>query len=202
MSYSNRAKKLIAVVGALGLAVTLSACAADADPLAQEQKAGADYVSGDFRVVSIPVAERGEPVVFSGVTETGEDLSSQDTLGAPVVVNFWFAACGPCRVEAAELNRSFDEFGAQGVSYIGINTVDQAATAKAFSEEYEVEYPSLLAANNSELKLAFASAAPITATPTTLVLDAEGRVAGRIIGQLPGASVLNTLVRETLAEAQ
>lgn len=194
-------KRSSAVFVALALAVSLSACSSN-DSLAQQQVTGSEYTSGDFRVVSIPVAERGEPVVFSGITENGEAFHSIDALGKPVVVNFWFAACGPCRFEAPELNRSFDEFADQGVTYLGINTIDHAATAQAFAQSYEVEYPSLLAAENSDLKMAFASAAPIKAPPTTLVLDAEGRVAGRIIGQLPGASVLNTLVRETLAETQ
>ena len=50
------------------------------------------------------------------------------------------------------------------------------------------------------VKLAFAERTPINATPTTLVLDGEGRVAARIIGQLPDASILTTLVRDALEE--
>ncbi len=34
----------------------------------------------------------------------------------------------------------------------------------------------------------------------TLVIDQEGRVAARIIGQLASASILSTLVADTLAE--
>ena len=50
------------------------------------------------------------------------------------------------------------------------------------------------------IKLAFAERTPINATPTTLVLDKEGRVAARIIGQLLDASILETLVRDALEE--
>ena len=50
------------------------------------------------------------------------------------------------------------------------------------------------------LKLAFAQRTPINATPTTLVLDKQGRVAARIIGQLSESSILETIVRDVLAE--
>jgi hypothetical protein len=41
---------------------------------------------------------------------------------------------------------------------------------------------------------------PISATPTTLVLDKQGRVAAKIIGPIDGTSVLSTLVKDALAE--
>jgi hypothetical protein len=35
----------------------------------------------------------------------------------------------------------------------------------------------------------------------TLVLDKEGRVAARLVGQIESASILETIVRETLEES-
>ncbi len=57
-----------------------------------------------------------------------------------------------------------------------------------------------MAADDGAVKLAFAERTPINATPTTLVLDGKGRVAARIIGQLPDASVLTALVRDSLGQ--
>ena len=71
----------------------------------------------------------------------------------------------------------------------------------AFAQTYGITYPSAIASETPSIKLAFAEKTPIQATPTTLVLDAEGRVAARIIGQLPDRSILTTLVRETLEES-
>ena len=51
-------------------------------------------------MTEFPVAERGEPVDFGGVTENGAQFSSDDTRGGVTVVNFWYAACGPCRAGA------------------------------------------------------------------------------------------------------
>ena len=50
------------------------------------------------------------------------------------------------------------------------------------------------------VKLAFTGTVPPKAVPTTLVLDKEGRVAARILGQLKDASILGTLVRDAIAE--
>ena len=182
------------------LVATLSACAND--PLADQYRAGDNkgFIAGDSRVVEIAPADRGEPVVFGGETDAGTTVTSDDLAGDVVVVNFWYAACGPCRAEAPLLEEANAAFEGQDVSFLGVNTSDSAEAATAFAEKYDVTYPSLLAAQDGSIKLAFAERTPINATPTTLVLDKQGRVAARIIGQLLDASILETLVRDALAE--
>ncbi|GAA3215231.1 TlpA disulfide reductase family protein [Microbacterium terregens] len=183
------------------LALSLAACAND--PLAEQYRAGENkgYIAGDFRVVEIPADQRTEPVVFEATTETGATVESDDYLGGVLVVNFWYAACGPCRAEAGDLEKAYGAFEGENVAFLGINTIDSAEGAAAFAETYGVTYPSAIASETPAIKLAFAEKTPIQATPTTLVLDAGGRVAARIIGQLPDASILTALVRDALAES-
>lgn len=183
------------------LAISLAACAND--PLAEQYRAGDNkgFIAGDRSIVEIPVEQRGEPVEFAATTETGGAVTSADYAGDVLVVNFWYAACGPCRAEAGDLQAAYTSFEGQDVAFLGINTIDSAAAAAAFAETYGITYPSAIASETPEIKLAFAEKTPIQATPTTLVLDAEGRVAARIIGQLPDPSILKTLVRDTLAES-
>ncbi|GAA5025926.1 TlpA disulfide reductase family protein [Microbacterium fluvii] len=192
---------MLSALAALALVATLASCAAD--PLAEQYRDGDNkgYIAGDFRVVEIDPADRTEPVAFTGVDEAGAAVASDDFAGQVLVVNFWYAACGPCRAEAPELNEAFDRTGGDDVAFLGVNTVDSAAAAAAFADTYEVSYPSVIASEDPSVKLAFAEKTPINATPTTLVLDREGRVAARIIGQLPDASVLATLIEDVEAEA-
>lgn len=180
----------------------LSGCAAN-DSLAQQFQEGDEkgYISGDFRVVEIADEDRSDPVVFEGVTETDETVSSDDYRGQVLVVNFWYAACGPCIVEAPLLEEVWQEYLDQDVALLGVNTYDQPATALSFARDNNVTYPSVIDVNDGKVKLAFAQVTPIQATPTTLVVDREGRVAARIIGQLPSSSILSTLVRDTLGES-
>ena len=194
-------RRMIAAATAVLLGVALTGCSAN-DSLAQQYQEGNEkgYIAGDFRVVEIAAGERGDPVVFEGVTETGETVSSDDYRGEVLVVNFWYAACGPCIVEAPLLEEVWQEYQDQGVSFLGVNTYDQPATALSFARDNNVTYPSVIDVNDGKVKLAFAQVTPIQATPTTLVLDRNGRVAARVIGQLASASILSTLVADTLAE--
>jgi thiol-disulfide isomerase/thioredoxin len=185
----------------LALAGGLAACAND--PLAEQYRAGDNkgYIAGDFRVQEIPADQRTDPVEFEGTLETGDRVSSDDFAGKVLVVNFWYAACGPCRAEAGDLEKAHTTFEGDDVAFLGINTSDSPEAAAAFAETWGVTYPSVIAADDGAVKLAFADKTPIQATPTTLVLDKQGRVAARVIGQLPDASILTALVRTALEES-
>jgi len=193
-------RRVLAAVAAAALVVGLAACTND--PLASQYREGDNkgFIAGDFRVDEIAAAERGDPVDFAGTTENGDEVTSADYLGDVLVVNFWYAACGPCIVEAPRLEAAYTSFEGQDVSFLGVNTYDQAETAASFARDNDVTYPSVIDVNTGSVKLAFADKTPINATPTTLVLDKQGRVAARIIGELQESSILETLVREALAE--
>ncbi|MFD5224569.1 TlpA family protein disulfide reductase [Microbacterium sp. NPDC058342] len=204
MSSPVRSRRDVLRIGAAALAgalaVGLSACAPDPATEAYlngDQKA---YTTDDFRVLEIPASERGEPVAFGGTTENGEAFSSDAVRGRVAVVNFWYAGCGPCRIEAKDLEAVWQKHRPDDVAFIGVNIYDQADTAKAFAEKYGITYPSLMDADTGEAKLAFAKVTPIQAPPTTLVIDKQGRVAARIIGPIDGTSILSTLIKDVLEE--
>jgi thiol-disulfide isomerase/thioredoxin len=197
----RRARVIASAFLSLALAGGLAACAND--PLAEQYRAGDNkgYIAGDFRVQEIPADQRTDPVEFEGTLETGDRVSSDDFAGKVLVVNFWYAACGPCRAEAGDLEKAHTTFEGDDVAFLGINTSDSPEAAAAFAETWGVTYPSVIAADDGAVKLAFADKTPIQATPTTLVLDKQGRVAARVIGQLPDASILTALVRTALEES-
>lgn len=190
-------RRVAAAASALALAVSLSACASE-DTATQAYLAGenAGYIGGDGTVVEVAEAERGAPVDFAGTAQDGSKIDGAALRGDVVVVNFWYAACGPCRVEAGDLEKVYADNKDSGVAFVGVNTSDLADTAIAFMKQYDVTYPSIIDVTDGAAKIAFSQATPIQATPTTLVLDKQGRVAARIIGPVDGTSILNTLVRE------
>ncbi|KSU51612.1 TlpA family protein disulfide reductase [Microbacterium enclense] len=190
--------RLIALSAALIIVGMVTGCTATIP--SSDAGAGASFSEGDFQVAEIAASDRGGPVQFKGVIETGETVTSDDYRGEVLVVNFWYAACGPCIVEAPMLEEVFLRFQGEGVNFLGVNTYDQAETALSFARENNVTYPSVIDVNDGQVKLAFAQLTPIQATPTTLVMDRQGRLAARIIGQLPSASILSTIVADTLAE--
>nr|WP_245349088.1 TlpA disulfide reductase family protein [Brachybacterium fresconis] len=182
--------------GLLVLAPFLAACSGSSDAASE---ANAGYVSGDGVVVEIPPEGRAAPLEIRGTTYSADDFDSTALRGAPLVINVWYASCPPCRVEGPALKAVHSEYGAQGVEFVGVNTRDKAGPAAAFEETFGITYPSIPDPDGVVIASMDGSVSP-NAVPTTLILDAEGRVAARITGAAD-QSTLESLLETVLAEA-
>lgn len=154
----------------------------------------------DGTISEFAPADRGETVVFNGTTDAGLTVFSEDYVGEVLVVNFWYAACAPCRVEAPDLAALSVKYQDAGASFLGVNVYDQPETSLAFARNFDIAYPSIIDANSGTVRLAFAGHAPPSAVPTTLVLDKQGRVAARFIGLIEAPSMLDTIISDLIAE--
>ncbi|GAB3071389.1 TlpA disulfide reductase family protein [Nocardioides zeae] len=164
-----------------------------------EATGDAGYVSADGQLTEYEPADRGEPIVLEGEDLEGQPLSLEDFRGTPVVVNVWGSWCPPCRAEAPDLVEAADQLGDSAV-FVGINNRDSStAQAQSFEREYEVEYPSFYSPDGRAL-LAFAGSLSPRAIPSTTILDSEGRVAATIVGRVPSATTVVTLVETVIDE--
>lgn len=193
---ARQARARLLLFAGVALAIGLSGCAPESTTLTNA--GGGDYVTGTETITEISRAERGSRILFAGELDTGGAANSDDWLGSVVVVNFWYAACPPCRVEAADLESLHQQFLLEGVVFVGVDVRDEAATALAFADTFGITYPSILDTGSGEVQLAFAGQIAPNAVPTTIVLDREGRVASRIIGK--DRSVLETLIEDVVGE--
>ena len=177
-----------------GVLLLLTGCAS-----AATGEVGQNYVSGDGTVTEFASGNRGEPVDFAGVTDANTEVAARDYRGEIVVINFWYASCPPCRVEAPWLQQLSDEFESDGVIFLGVNIRDGAETSLAFAQKFGISYPSIIDTDGA-VALAFAGIASPTAVPTTVVLDRDGRPSARIVGLLK-KSTLKSLIQSALDEA-
>ena len=178
----------------LGLVATLLAgCASD--PLADQFRAGdnKNYIAGDGTVTEFALGSRPGFEAFVGTTESGQVLDSSAFEGNVIVMNWWYAACAPCRAEAGDLAMLSVEFE-DSVQFVGVNVRDTAETALAFDRNFGIEYPSLIDAQSGQVSLAFTGVVSPQAVPTTIVIDRDGKVASRILGRIE-ASILRTLIQ-------
>ncbi|MFA4840939.1 MAG: TlpA disulfide reductase family protein, partial [Agrococcus sp.] len=129
----------MAAAVAAGILV-LTGCAS-ADGVAG-QVGDAGYIAGDGIVTEIAPEDRAAPGDFSGPLVMGGEFDSA-SLDGVTLVNFWYAACPPCRVEAPVLAELYAEYGDR-VDFIGVNVRDGAAQAASFEQEFDIEYPSIL----------------------------------------------------------
>lgn len=192
-------RSLLAASGA-ALAFALTACAAK-DPLAQQANAGdnKNYIAGDGSVTEFAAKDRKSAVKFSGKLFDGSTVDSAAVAGKVTVLNFWYAACAPCRLEAPDLQALNKELAPKGAVFYGVNIRDEAATADAFSRTFGLTYPSFYDKDGAVL-LALTEYVPPAAVPTTLVLDKAGRVSARILG-VADKGTLKTLITSALAES-
>ena len=104
------------------------------------------------------------------------------------MLNVWASWCAPCRAEAPVLETVWRQVEGEGVQFVGLDTRDTEAAALAFLDAYDVTYPNVIDADG-RLQLLFSDTLPPQAIPSTLVVDREGRVAGRIIGRVTEATL-------------
>jgi len=187
-----RARTLISmltcVVAMVGLAGCTSGTADDKAPAGTGGASNAaGFVAGDGTVQVIDTADRKAAPTLSGKTLTGSTFTLADHVGSVVVVNVWGSWCPPCRKEAPDLQAAYtrltgDSAATGKVVFVGINTRDSdPGPAIAFERSFKVTYPSVYDPSGRQL-LGFANSLPAMAIPSTLVIDAKGRVAARIIG--------------------
>ncbi|MGB6022924.1 MAG: TlpA disulfide reductase family protein [Ornithinimicrobium sp.] len=183
-----------------GLTVALTGCSDDPNSIAEQARAGdnKNYIAGDGSVTVVGPEERETTITLSGTTLQGQEWTSQEARGGVLVLNVWGSWCAPCREEAADLQEVYAEFdGAQEpVEFMGVNDRDSVPTALAFEKAKGVEYPSLEFDGGQTLTQLEGLA---NARPSTLVLDQEGLVAARVLGQVD-ASTLRALVQDVLDE--
>jgi thiol-disulfide isomerase/thioredoxin len=115
------------------------------------------------------------------------------------VVNVWWSECPPCRVEQPDLNEAAAELG-DDVAFLGLNIRDSSAEkAQAFVRNNDVPYGSVYSPDGRAL-LAFAGTLNPRSIPSTVVLDADGRVAASVQGRIPTTQTLVSLVEKVLDE--
>ncbi|MEI6109890.1 MAG: TlpA disulfide reductase family protein [Actinomycetes bacterium] len=178
----------------LGLALVLCAVVSVAGCSSKSTSStGADtgYVSGNGQTVLIASGDRKTAVKLSGTALDGTQLDISKWRGSTIVVNFWASWCGPCRSEARALEAVNKEFANQNVKFLGLNTRDGLEAAKAFAKRFDTGYPSIQD-QDGQLTLAFGNLGP-AATPSTIILDSQGRVAARILGPVTESELRSVL---------
>lgn len=123
-------------------------------------------------------------------TLTGDTVSTADLIGRPLIVNFWYSTCAPCKKELPEFAAVHAKLGDK-VRFVGVDSFPASAEEEAFARERGVKYELLYDANG-----ALATAVGVAAWPQTLFIDASGMIVEQT-GVLTGDK-LEELIRSKL----
>lgn len=129
---------------------------------------------------------------FAVTTLDGQQLRLSDLRGKVVVLNIWASWCGPCKDEAGELNRAYEQYKGRDVAFVGIAFNDDTAPMREFVAKYGVPYPVAL---DPEGKISIDLG--ITGVPETYLIDPQGQMTQKWIGPIT-ARQLTTLLAPLL----
>ncbi len=181
------------IVLALGVAV-LTGCSGLPD------SGDKGYTTENGIVRQLALDDRESPIALRADDIDGGEISLEDYRGKPLVIVVWGAWCVECRAEQSEVNGAVEDL-AGTAEFVGLDVRESSVdNARAYVREKDVPYPSIDGSDGQALKSFTGALTPYT-VPAFLVLDAEGRIAASIIGQLPSRLTLVEIVEEVASEA-
>jgi thiol-disulfide isomerase/thioredoxin len=113
----------------------------------------------------------------------GKDVSLTSFRGKVILLNFWATWCGPCKAEIpgfVELQNAYKN----DLVVVGYSVDDTAAQARAFANEFKMNYPILLGEGREDVQDAFG---PIWGIPASFIISREGKVCKKHLGIAPKA---------------
>jgi len=159
-------------------------------------KSDVTEIGGNTNAVIYSAGHRPVAPDFTATTLTGSKLSFSSYRGRVVVLNFWGSWCAPCREEAPALAVTAQQYQPTGVSFLGVDERDTTASAEAFTRNFGVTYPSVNDPSQ-EIALDFTAVVPLEGTPTTLVIDRTGHIAGAVFGTATSRELTAILAKVT-----
>jgi peroxiredoxin len=178
----RRLASALVVAGALTLGTTSCGGGNSVDAAANS-----DGKVSTGTVQQISVADRTAPLTVSGTTLAGAPLSTASYRGKVVVLNYWGSWCDPCVAETPQLKSAWDQLKGKGVQFVGLDSQEGAQTGAAFMAANGLDYPSL-SWDGGKFLLQLKGKAP--APPVTIVLDEQGRLAARVVGEVDATTLV------------
>ena len=186
----------IAIAVAAALLVLVAGCSTTKDAV----DAGTDFEfvapGGQTTILYDPPSSRGRAPAISGpsLLHDGQTVGVSDYHGKVVVLNIWGSWCGPCRMEAPELQSLQEQTGA---AVLGIDVRDDRSAATDFVRDRGMTYDSIF--DPPGRTLAALGGYPRNTVPSTIVIDPQGRVAAVYLTSIR-VSELAPLVKRLQAE--
>jgi thiol-disulfide isomerase/thioredoxin len=113
--------------------------------------------------------------------------------GKPLVLNFWFPSCPPCRVELPDLQAAYELHGDE-IQFLGIQLLglDSAEEGQEFLDELGIKYPS-----GADAESRMVRDFKIVGFPTTIFIDNDHNIVKKHAGILDAES-LESLINSTV----
>lgn len=132
---------------------------------------------------------------FVLTTFDGDQIDIESLRGKVIVINFWASWCGPCELEAVELEQAYQSFKDQDVIFLGVDYVDTETEALAYLSKFNITYP-----NGPDLRTEISQAFRIRGVPETYIVGRQGVLVDVKIGPYTSLAEIEDAVRSALQQ--
>jgi cytochrome c biogenesis protein CcmG/thiol:disulfide interchange protein DsbE len=154
-------------------------------PVASHDAAPAGLVSDEAPDAAACMADAKPAKLDFNIKDLeGKDVALSSFKGKVIILNFWATWCGPCKAEIPAFVELQNTYGKDGLVVIGYSVDDDAPKARAFMNEYKINYPVLLGLGREDVQDAFG---PIWGIPASFVISRDGKVCKKHLGIAPKA---------------
>jgi thiol-disulfide isomerase/thioredoxin len=115
----------------------------------------------------------------------GNEHSLKDYLGSVVLVNLWATWCPPCKAEMPTLEAYYNDYQAAGFVTVAVNDGDPEDAVASFVRDYGLTFQVWLDPTYQATDHAFRT----RNLPSSFVIDREGNVRLRWVGEISRASL-------------
>ena len=128
---------------------------------------------------------------------SGQKVTTTELRGKVYLVNFWATNCAPCISEMPQMTETYNKFKGKDFDFIAVAMhYDPPANVANYTQTQHLPFKVALDPDGGLARQFY----KVRATPTTFVVDKNGRILKRIIGE-PDFPALHALIQRELARS-
>jgi peroxiredoxin len=141
----------------------------------------------------LQVGDEAPDITFASLDDKPVKLS--DFRGKPVMLNFWATWCGPCTAEMKNIEQVYQKHLEEDFVILGVNQGEGASVIEGYAKLWKLNFR--LVRDQGDMA---ARAFQVRALPTTVFVDAEGKVHEIHIGGPVSVEFIEKRVEELLGK--
>ena len=145
-------------------------------------------------VAYVTLSKRPVAPEVTFVTIKGEKIAPEDLRGKVVMVNFWATSCTTCVAEMPQMVETYNKFKNDGLEFVAVAmSYDPPNYVVNYADTRKLPFKVALDTDGSAAK----AYGDVSMTPTTFVIDKDGKILKRYLGQ-PDFPALHKLLATSL----
>lgn len=132
-------------------------------------------------LLAVMLTQKTQAPEVTFTTLQGKNISMAELKGKVVLVNFWATDCPGCIAEMPGLIKTYNEYKPQGFEVIAVAmSYDPPSQVLTYSHKNALPFP-VMHDSYGEMAQKFGN---VQLTPTAFILDQQGNVVRKVIGEL------------------